>query len=43
MPSQDGAIVCLTGCDDLSTVLDRIEGADGSMLMGRTLIDDGIG
>jgi predicted enzyme related to lactoylglutathione lyase len=42
-PSQDGAVVYLNGGDDLTTVLDRIEGAGGSVLMGKTLITDDIG
>jgi predicted enzyme related to lactoylglutathione lyase len=43
MPSQDGAVVYLNGGDDLGTVLDRIEGAGGSIMMGKTLITDDIG
>ena len=39
----DGAIVYLDGGDDLGVVMERIEGADGSSLLGKTLINDDIG
>lgn len=42
-PSQDGAIICLNGGDDLRPVLDRIEGAGGSVVMAKPLITEEIG
>lgn len=42
-PTRDGALVYLNGGDDLAVVLGRIEGAGGSVLMGKTLITDDIG
>ena len=42
-PSRDGSKVYLNGGDDLSTVLDRVDGAGGTVVMGKTEISPEIG
>jgi uncharacterized protein len=43
VPSATGTIVFLRGDPDLQTVLDRVEGAGGKILMPKTKIDDETG
>jgi len=42
-PSQEGSLVYLNGGDDLNTVLNRVEGAGGKVVMPKTKITDEIG
>lgn len=42
-PSSNGAKVYLNGGKDLAVVLERIEGAGGQVIMGKTKISDEIG
>ena len=42
-PSQNGTLVYLNGGADLSTMLDRVEGAGGSVAMPKTDIGGGYG
>ena len=42
-PSARGIRVYLNGGSDLSTVLSRVEGAGGKIVMPKTLIGDGMG
>jgi predicted enzyme related to lactoylglutathione lyase len=42
-PSADGALVYLTGGDDLSGPLSKVEAAGGKVLMPKTLINDNSG
>lgn len=42
-PSADGTTVYLYGGDDLSTVLDRVEGAGGKILLPKMKVTDEIG
>ena len=43
VPARDGAKVYLNAGDDLRTVLDRVENAGGSVVMGKTQISPEIG
>jgi predicted enzyme related to lactoylglutathione lyase len=43
VPSSTGAIIYLNGNPDLQTVLDRIPGAGGKVIMQKTLIDENSG
>jgi len=43
VPSMTGATVYLSGGDDLSVVLDRVEGAGGRVLMPKTNMGEMIG
>jgi predicted enzyme related to lactoylglutathione lyase len=40
VPSAEGALVYLNGGDDLSVVLDRVEGAGGQVFMAKTSIGE---
>jgi predicted enzyme related to lactoylglutathione lyase len=42
-PSQEGSLVYLNGGDDLNTVLNRVEGAGGKVVVLKTKITDEIG
>ncbi len=42
-PSQEGAVIYLNGGEDLSSPLDRVEGAGGKVVMPKTKISDEIG
>jgi predicted enzyme related to lactoylglutathione lyase len=42
-PSQEGSLVYLNGGDDLNTVLNRVEGAGGKVVVPKTEITDEIG
>lgn len=43
LPSQSGAKLYLNGGDDLQPVLDRVESAGGTVVMGKTQISPEIG
>ena len=40
VPSQEGTVVYLNGGEDLSTVLDKIDGAGGQVIMPKTDIGE---
>lgn len=42
-PSQDGAVVYLSGGDDLTTVFNRIEKAGGKIIQPKTMVTEEIG
>ncbi len=43
VPSMTGTLVYLSGGSNLATVLDRVAGAGGEVLTGKTSIGDGMG
>ncbi len=43
IPSETGTLVYLNGGKDLSLVLDKIEGAGGRVVLGKTLISEDAG
>ena len=43
VPSAEGSTVYLNGGDDLSVVLDKVEGAGGKIIVPKTDIGDGMG
>ena len=42
-PSKQGSRVYLNAGNDLTTVLDRVEGAGGKMVMGKSFLGEGMG
>ncbi len=43
IPSQSGTLVYLSGGADLTVVLDRVDDADGTVLLGKTQISPHLG